>query len=176
MRMATLVRDPQPADFEALLERRRRLDEDRFDEVWQGVLHMNPAPAFEHQLISQQLAELLGPLARAAGLKPVVGGVNVGVSDNYRIPDASMHKPGTAGTFLASAVLGVEILSPNDETYAKLPFYADHGVQEMVIVDPATRSVEWLGLQSDGEYRAIERSSVIDCGPAAMAEQIDWPQ
>jgi hypothetical protein len=43
--MPTLVRDPQPVEFEALLERRRRLGQDLYDEVWNGVLHMNPAPA-----------------------------------------------------------------------------------------------------------------------------------
>ena len=36
--MATLVNDPPPAEFEALLERRRGLGQDLFDEVWDGVL------------------------------------------------------------------------------------------------------------------------------------------
>jgi hypothetical protein len=35
----TFVRDPQPTEFEALLERRRQLGQDLFDEVWEGVLH-----------------------------------------------------------------------------------------------------------------------------------------
>jgi hypothetical protein len=30
----TLVRDAQPKEFEALLERRRQLGQDRYDEVW----------------------------------------------------------------------------------------------------------------------------------------------
>src|SRR5436305_845826 len=36
--MPTLVKDPPPAEFKALLERRCSLGQDRFDEVWEGVL------------------------------------------------------------------------------------------------------------------------------------------
>lgn len=70
----THVRDPQPKEFEALLERRRQLGQDRYDEVWDGVYVMNPAPSYEHQRLAQQLAVLLDPLARAAGLEAVAGG------------------------------------------------------------------------------------------------------
>jgi hypothetical protein len=41
----TLVMDPPPAEFEALIERRRRLGLDRRDEMWEGVYHLAPAPA-----------------------------------------------------------------------------------------------------------------------------------
>ena len=30
------------------MERRRRLGQDLFDEVWEGVVHMNPAPHSQH--------------------------------------------------------------------------------------------------------------------------------
>jgi hypothetical protein len=46
--MPTLVRDPQPPEFEVLLERRRRLGQDLGDEVWGGVLHMNSAAPSQH--------------------------------------------------------------------------------------------------------------------------------
>ncbi|MGA2470786.1 MAG: hypothetical protein ABSG64_08865 [Solirubrobacteraceae bacterium] len=65
--MRTVVCDPPPADFEALLERRRRLGVDRYDEVWAGVLHVNPGPHGRHAKVQQQVMEQLGPLARAAG-------------------------------------------------------------------------------------------------------------
>jgi hypothetical protein len=65
--MPTLVRDPQPAEFEALLERRRRLGQDLFDEVWEGVLHMNPAPSRRHARIEAQLLAILQAPAAAAG-------------------------------------------------------------------------------------------------------------
>jgi hypothetical protein len=66
--MPTLVRGPQPAEFEALLERRRRLGQDLFDEVWEGVLHINPAPSGRHGRLETQLTMLLGSVAASAGL------------------------------------------------------------------------------------------------------------
>ncbi len=172
--MPTLVRDPPPAEFQALLERRRRLGQDRFDEMWDGVLHVNPAPSYEHQRISQQPAVILDPLARAAGLEAVIGGVNIGTADSYRIPDGSLHRPGSGGTFLSTAALALEIVSPDDETWEKLGFYAGRGVAELLIVYPQKRTVDWLGLAGE-EYRALDRSGPIDLGPAELAARIDWP-
>ena len=40
--MPTLVRDPQPVEFEQLLERRRALGQGLLDEVWEGLYVMNP--------------------------------------------------------------------------------------------------------------------------------------
>ena len=73
-----------------------------------------------------------------------------------------------------AAALVVEIVSPDDESWQKLPFYAAHGVDEVLILDPQERSVHWLGL-ADGEYRELERSGLIELGPAELAERIDWP-
>jgi hypothetical protein len=39
----------------ALLEQRRRLGLDRGDEMWEGVLHMTPAPSNEHRRILDEL-------------------------------------------------------------------------------------------------------------------------
>jgi hypothetical protein len=75
--MPTLVRDPQPAEFEALLERRRRLGQDLFDEVWEGVLHVNPAPSGRHGDLESQLHVLLRPIAQRAGLR-MRGQLNLG--------------------------------------------------------------------------------------------------
>jgi Uma2 family endonuclease len=174
--MPTLVMDPAPAEIDALIERRRRLDLDHRDEVWEGVLHMNPPPTGEHQLILQQLAELLGPLARGAGLVPVVNEFGLGREgqDNYRVPDGGLHRGAPRGVYQRTAALVIEIVSPGDESWKKLPFYAAHDVDEMLIVDPAERAVHWLEL-SAGEYLPIERSGLIDLGPSELAEQIDWP-
>jgi Uma2 family endonuclease len=173
--MATLVLDPPPAELRALLERRRREGLDRFDEVWEGVLHMIPTPSFEHARITNQLMEMLSPVARAARLIPAMGGFNLGESEHdYRVPDGGLHRPGATGVWLPTAALVVEIVSPGDETYAKLAFYAMRGVDEVVIVDHAKHSVEWLALEG-GEYAPIERSALIELGPAELAGRIDWP-
>jgi Putative restriction endonuclease len=117
----TLVRDPQPKEFEALLERRRQLGQDRYDEVWDGVYVMNPAPSYEHQRLAQQLAVLLDPLARAADLEAVAGGVNLGDEDSYRIPDASLHRRGSGGAFVGSAALVAGIDQPSSSDPLVLP-------------------------------------------------------
>jgi hypothetical protein len=60
---------------------------------------------------------------------------------DFRAPDGGLHRPGAAGTWLPTAALVVEIVSPEDETWEKLPFYAAHDVDEVQIVDPAERKV-----------------------------------
>ncbi|HEY5344020.1 MAG TPA: Uma2 family endonuclease [Solirubrobacteraceae bacterium] len=171
--MPTLVMDPPPTDFETLLERRRRLGQDRHDEMWEGVLHMAPASLRRHARLQMQIGALLEPLSRAAGLE-ALGEFNVGDADNHRIPDCGLLAPGPDALYLPTAALIVEILSPNDETREKLPFYAAHHVDELLIVDPEQRSVEWLGL-TGGEYHPIERSALIDLSVAELSRRIDWP-
>lgn len=58
-----------------------------------------------------------------AGLIPAMGEFNLGESEhNFRVPDGGVLQLGAAGTWLATAALVVEIVSPNDdETWDKLP-------------------------------------------------------
>ena len=173
--MRTLVLDPSTAGLDELLERRGRSGLDRLDEVWAGVLHMIPAPNFAHALIAQQLAELIGPLARAAGLESAMHEFNLGDSEqDFRVPDGGLHRPGAAGTWLPTAAAVVEILSLGDETWEKLSFYATHGVDEVLIVDPGERKVHWFEL-ANGKYSTVQHSDLIDLGPDELCEQIDWP-
>jgi Uma2 family endonuclease len=173
--MPTLVRDPQPAEFEALLEKRRRLGQDLLDEVWEGVLHVNPAPAGRHGMLDSQLVRVLGPLADASELV-VTGIFNLGDSaEDYRVPDLGLHRNWSDRVWYETAALVVEIVSPDDETWQKLDFYARHQINELLIVDPQERQVHWLALQPDGQYLAVERSVLVALGPAELAERIDWP-
>jgi Uma2 family endonuclease len=173
--MPTLVLDPPPQALEALLERRRYSGLDRFDEIWEGVLHMVPAPLGEHADISQQLAEVLGPLARAAGLTATMSEFNLGDSEeDFRVPDGGVHRERPRGVWHTTAALIVEIVSTGDESWKKLPFYAAHAVDEVLIVDPSDHTVHWLAL-AGGEYREVRRSGLIDFGPGELAERIDWP-
>ncbi|MGO9954457.1 MAG: Uma2 family endonuclease [Solirubrobacteraceae bacterium] len=174
--VATLVRDPQPVEFERLLERRRRLGQDLLDEVWEGVHHMNPAPAGRHADIAQQLAELLGSPARKAGLVPMLSIFNLGDANNYRVPDGGLHRERENRVYYPTVAMAVEIVSPEDETWDKLGFYASRGVDELLIVDPQERHVQWLGLGADGVYRPLEISGLIELGAAELADQIDWPE
>jgi Uma2 family endonuclease len=171
--MPTLVRDPPPPEFAALLERRRRLGQDLFDEVWEGVLHMNPAPSGRHARIEAQLLAILQAPAAAAGLT-VVGQFNLGEDEHdYRVPDGGLHRDFADRVFYPTAALVIEIVSPGDESWGKLDFYARSGIDELLIVDPQEKTVSWLELER-GEYRHLKRSRLIELGTVELAEQIDW--
>jgi hypothetical protein len=173
--MATLVLGTPPPELQALLERRRDAGVDRLDEVWQGVRHMVPGPSLEHARVAQQLAVLLDGPARAGGLLLAMHEFNLGESEqNFRVPDGGLHRPGAAGVWLPTAAVVVEVLSPGDESWQKLGFYVEHDVDEVLLVDPAERTVTWLALR-DGEYRPVQRSGLIDLGSAELAERLDWP-
>jgi len=173
--MPTLVLGTPPPELEALLERRRQAGVDRLDEVWQGVHHMVPGPSLEHARIATQLTLLLDAPARAGGLLLAMHEFNLGESaHDFRVPDGGLHRPGAAGVWLSTAAIVVEILSPGDETWQKLEFYAARKVDEILIVDPAERKVTWLGLR-EGEYQSLERSGLIELGPAELVGRLDWP-
>jgi Uma2 family endonuclease len=171
--MPTLVRDPAPAEFEALLERRRRLGQDLFDEVWDGVRHLNRVPPSLHGRLEWQLAGILGSLASAAGLR-ALGQFNLGEEGDHRVPDGALIRPGADAVYLPTAALVLEIISPGDESWEKLDFYAAHGVEELLIVDPQKNTVSWMSLEG-GEYKHLKRSRLIALGAAELAQQIDWP-
>ncbi len=171
--MRTLVLDPPPPQLEDLLERRRRMGADRRDEVWAGVYHMVPSPNTTHSLIGSQLVVLLDAPARAAGLRVSLE-FNMGVKDDFRIPDLGVHRGTLSPVWVPTAAIAVEILSPEDETWDKLPFYAEHEVDELLIVDPKARSVTWLALRDD-EYRPVDRSKIVDVSASELADGIEWP-
>lgn len=167
---------PPSAGLEDVIERRRRSGLDRLDEVWDGVLHLVPAPSGAHAHVATQLAVVLGPLAERSGFVMLLGGFNIGDDeDDFRVPDAGLLSPdGAGGMWHPTAALVVEIVSRGDETWDKLPFYAGHDVDELLIVDPHDRSVTWLALH-EGQYRSVERSRLIDLGADELAGRIDWP-
>jgi hypothetical protein len=171
--MPVLVPDPLPAEVEALLQRRHEAGIDIYDEVWEGVLHMAPLPRKRHGNLQAQVLRLLDPPANAAGLI-VHGPFNVGAPDDCRCPDGGLLEPGPDDLYLPTAALLVEVISPDDDSWIKLPFYAAHHIDELLIIDPVAHKVDWLALR-DNEYRPIEHSNLIDLGPARLTAQIDWP-
>ena len=172
--MRTLVLDPPPPALQELIEQRRRTGADRHDEVWEGVYHMIPGPNIGHALIAAQLAVLLDAPARANRLL-VSTEFNLGANNNYRVPDLGVHREPRLGARVPTAAIAVEVLSPGDDTWEKLPFYAQHKVDELLIVDAIGHSVTWLALR-EGEHRPIDHSEILDLGAAALAARIDWPR
>lgn len=167
--------DPPPVEVTQLIERRKRLGLDLYDEIWEGVYHMAPAPRDRHGDLDQQLAEILGPLGRRAGLL-ARGPFNLGGPDDFRVPDRGLHRtvPGPDAVYLATAAMVVEIVSPGDETYDKLPFYAAHRVEEVLVVDPSERVVRLMALAGD-RYEEATRSAVLNVDVGQIRDAVRWP-
>ena len=134
---------------------------------------MSPAPRKRHALLEHRLARVLGPLADRAHLYGS-GIFNLGEPDNFRVADAGFHRDESDSTYLPTAAVVVEIVSPGDESWEKLSFYAAHGVDEVVVADPSDRSLVWMEREGEG-YRRVERSAQLDIDVADVVAQIDWP-
>lgn len=140
---------------QAMLDERRRLDLDGRDEMWDGVLHMVPPPGGPHQRLSTDLVAVLHPLAKARGLQPMIETGLFGSGRNFRVPDQLYCRPEHVSERGAeSAEFVVEIRSPGDETYDKLPYYSARGVRELLVVRPRERRAE-LFRSVDGELRPV---------------------
>ena len=144
---------------EDVLAERHRRGADRHDEVWDGVLHMVPQPTPTHNLYQLALRDALGPIARRLGLEVFTeAALYVPRVDerNYRVPDLSFARVDQrTPRGLDGAELVIEVLSPDDESRAKLPFFARAGVREVWIVEPQARTVELYEL-ADGSHVRVQ--------------------
>ncbi len=146
---------------------------DLFDEVWEGDYHMALAPHSRHGVVDRQLSAILDPLGRAAGLVPL-GPFNLGSANDYRVPDSGFLTTTPTETFVSSAAVVVEIVSPGDETFDKFEFYARHGVEEIVVVDPLERTVAVYAVV-DSTVRVVLRSERLGIASDDLAARIEWP-
>jgi Uma2 family endonuclease len=134
------------------LAHRRATGIDRWDEVWDGVWYMTPAPTLEHQRMLDEMIGFLVPHLKKTNRGRLVSGINVFRDaegwTNYRIPDLTYVATGREdilsedGVRAAGPDAVIEIRSPGDDTYEKLPFYAAIGTREVVIINRDTKSPE----------------------------------
>ncbi len=140
----------------ALLEERRRLGLDLFDEMWEGVLHMNPPPLDDHQGLNSDFHLVVGPIGRALGLVSRLEAGFYAAPLDYRVPDQVYARPEhLIREGVRKAELVIEIRSPHDETYEKLPWYAARGVSETLVLHPATRAIELFRTVNGAAVRVI---------------------
>lgn len=139
---------------------RQRTGEDRWDEMWDGVLHMAPSPNRFHQdLEAEMLVWLRTHWAKPRGNKvyPQINVASIGgwPNKNYRIPDLVLLTPDRFHIdrneyFEGPPTVVVEIHSPGDESYEKLLFYAELGVPEVWIINRDSREPEVFALSAPG--------------------------
>ena len=136
------VFDPHVA--REILRSRESVDSGHRDEVWEGVYYVMPDPNNEHQDLIGKLILFLGMAITLPHLGRVLPGGNISDRDdwtrNYRIPDVAVYLNDTSARdegshWLGGPDLAIEIVSPEDLSREKLPFYAKVGTREVLIVD-----------------------------------------
>jgi Uma2 family endonuclease len=150
-----------PTTLPEIMALRRRTGADRWDEMWEGVLHMPPCPTPDHQDFEGGLETYLRTRWAKARSAQVYHNINLasvgGWPDDYRIPDLAVFTPGSGAVrrdayFEGPPAVVIEIRSPDDETLEKLPFYARLGVPEVWILERDTRAPAVYVLD-EGHYR-----------------------
>lgn len=155
--MVTLITD---SIVEERLQRERQIaGADRYDEVWEGTYMMAPMPNDEHQQIVNRFAAIFQDTIDWPGHGDVRPGVNVSdrVDDwekNYRVPDVAVFlKGGIAVNYGAFWQGGpdfcVEVISRGDHARKKLPFYAQIGVREVLLIDRDPWKLELWTLENE---------------------------
>lgn len=130
---------------EYLLRWRRETGADQWDEMWQGVLHMDPPPNVPHQDLEGWLEYYFRRhwVPRTGGRvfhQVAVSPDGEAWTRNYRVPDLLLLLPDRFHLRRPSYLAGpphvaIEIHSPGDEAHAKLPFYYELGVDEAWIIE-----------------------------------------
>jgi Uma2 family endonuclease len=163
--MAILVSDPYIE--QQLREERKRTDADRYDEVWDGGYVIAPLPNDQHQEIIVHLGTALAAAIDYRGRAEIRLGINV--SDrgddwehDFRIPDVAVFLRDGEAENLETRWRGpadflVEITSPGDRTYDKIPFYERLGVRELLVVNRQSWTLELYRLE-DGTLRLTSQS------------------
>jgi Uma2 family endonuclease len=119
--------------------------DDRYDEMWDGVLVIAPLPNDEHQDLVNELCYIFRlVLDRAAGDR-VRPGVNVSDrsedwTHNFRCPDVVVYRANTTainhGThWQGGPDFAVEIVSPGEDATAKLVFYTAVATRELLVIE-----------------------------------------
>jgi Uma2 family endonuclease len=167
--MKAVMADVSEAPVEAYLKQRKLAGADRYDEMWDGVLHMPPMPNRFHQDLEGALESFLRSIWAPRSHGKVYHQINLasigGWPNNYRIPDLLMVLPERFAIdrneyFEGPPNVVVEIHSPDDESYDKLPFYAKLGIPEVWIINRDTCEPEVYQLKRN-RYRKVAASADV---------------
>jgi Uma2 family endonuclease len=133
--------------IDRLRKERAATGADKYDEVWDGVLVLMPLPNILHQRILACLDAIMTAILGYPGDNPNswFPGINLsdrveGWTSNYREPDFAVFLEGNPAENHDTHWVGgpdfvVEIASTDDAAWDKLPFYAEVGTKEVLIID-----------------------------------------
>jgi Uma2 family endonuclease len=145
-------------------------DEPRCELIF-GRFYVTPAPTRLHQFLVTRLGRLFDEIAEATGGLALVAPLDVRLADHSTVqPDlvyfALKHTDRVGNSVEGAPDLVVEVLSPGTgrrDRGEKLRLYAESGVREYWLFDPALRQVDFLvnragrfevALAVDGRYRS----------------------
>jgi Uma2 family endonuclease len=162
-----------------LIARRRRLGLDHFDEVWDGVYVMSPAANIEHFSVSNDLATVLTIVVKWSGLGEVLPGINVsdrkeGWKKNFRVPDVTVFLNGNPAEdcdthWFGGPDLVIEVISPNDRSRKKIPFYEKIGTREVLLIDRRPWRLTLYRL-TEGKLEVVGESTLA--APNVLGSQV----
>ncbi|MEN0109414.1 MAG: Uma2 family endonuclease [Planctomycetota bacterium] len=141
------------ADYLALPEEPRL-------ELIEGRYYVSPAPITLHQIVSFELSTWIAGLRRRTGGQALTAPIDLRLADHTILqPDllyfGRERRQPLGARLTALPDLVIEILSPSTSSrdrVHKARLYAEHGVREYWIVDPAGRVFDFFVLV-DGRYQ-----------------------
>jgi Uma2 family endonuclease len=154
-----------PSQAREVIRQRQQGDNDKYDEVWDGVYVVPGLPSNPHQDLVGALVAILFPVMH--GRARVLPGANVsdrreGWETSFRCPDVVVVLNDGRAVDCTTHWMGgpdflIEVQSPNDETEEKIPFYSRIQVRELLIISRDTRQLRLY--RHDGhEFRLVEPS------------------
>jgi Uma2 family endonuclease len=152
-----------PVALPEVMALRKSTGADIWDEMWEGILHMPPPPNLEHQSFEGSLETYLrlrwAPQHGAKVYHTVAVSPPGGWPNSYRAPDLVLLLPDRFTRIRGEYIEGapnvvVEIHSPGDEAYEKLPFYAQLGAPEVWIIHRDKKTPESHVLKR-GRYKKL---------------------
>lgn len=157
-----------PNEWKEILKNRRDPGQDRKDEVRNGVYFIAPDVTNSHQKAVMNLALILEMVASADTRVQTGGNISdrkIDWKKNYRCPDVMVFLPGNKAVDLETHYLGgpdflVEIVNPGDRSLKKLPFYAEVGTQEVLLVDSSKSAISLY--RRSGEGWAVAEIARLD--------------
>lgn len=165
--MSMLIENPRLE--EELKERRKAWGADHHDEAWEGVYFMPLMANNEQQQIVIRFSSILVATINAPGLGIALPGANLAASaedweQDYRVPDVVAFLADTAAEnhdafWTGAADFIIEVTSPRDRTYEKIPFFSRIGVRELLIVNRQIWALEFYR-HLDGSLRKIGESTL----------------